>query len=234
MRIIDREQSKVVAGFRSTTRANARLLALTNAGLLKRFFVGTVAGGKKALYYLSPGAANLVQVPQRAPRRRPDEVVTANAFVDHQLGINEIYLMLKYSPIPNGSFVRWEAFDQPIDVQKSLIPDGYAEIQGPAKKAAAFLEFDLGHENLTVWKAKAMAYVRYAKSGEFERTFHLPHFRVLVVTISDRRVEAIRRTVATVTDKIFWIARMDAIRNQGISSPIWVRPEPNQPIVPLL
>ena len=50
MRVIDREQAKVVAGFGSTTRANARLLALTRAGLLRRFFQGTVAGGAKALY----------------------------------------------------------------------------------------------------------------------------------------------------------------------------------------
>ena len=32
MRVANREQAKVVAGFRSTTRANARLLALTRAG----------------------------------------------------------------------------------------------------------------------------------------------------------------------------------------------------------
>jgi hypothetical protein len=38
MGVIDREQAKIVAGFGSTTRANARLLALTRAGLLRRFF----------------------------------------------------------------------------------------------------------------------------------------------------------------------------------------------------
>ena len=236
MRIIDREQAKVVAGFHSTTRVNARLLALTKAGLLKRFFVGTAAGGKKALYYLSSAGANLVQVPQRAPRRRADEVVTASFFVDHQLGINEIYSMLKYRPAPQdgAAFVRWETFDQPIDAQRSLVPDGYAEMQTPAKRIAAFLEFDLGHENLTVWKAKARSYVRYAKSGEFERTFHLPHFRVLVVTTSDRRVEAIRRAVSAITDKIFWLAAMDAIRDQGLWAPLWHRPGVNQPPVSLL
>src|ERR1700722_8144317 len=34
MRVIDREQASVVAGFRSRTRANERLLALTQAGYL--------------------------------------------------------------------------------------------------------------------------------------------------------------------------------------------------------
>ena len=40
MRIIDREAAKIVAGFRSTRRANARLLQLTRAGLLRQFFIG--------------------------------------------------------------------------------------------------------------------------------------------------------------------------------------------------
>ena len=50
MRVVDREQAKIVAGFGSTTRANARLLALTRAGLLRRFFLGTTGAGQKALY----------------------------------------------------------------------------------------------------------------------------------------------------------------------------------------
>ena len=35
MRIIDRETTKVVAGFGSTTQVNQRLLELTRAGLLR-------------------------------------------------------------------------------------------------------------------------------------------------------------------------------------------------------
>src|ERR1035438_539405 len=50
LRVVDREQAKIVAGFTSTTRANTRLLTLTRAGLLKRFFLGTTGPGQKALY----------------------------------------------------------------------------------------------------------------------------------------------------------------------------------------
>src|SRR5438309_12043562 len=80
MRVIDREQTMVVAGFRSIMLVNRRLLALTRAGLLKRFFIGTVAGGKKALYSLSALGANVVQVSCTGPRRRADEVVTVDFF----------------------------------------------------------------------------------------------------------------------------------------------------------
>src|SRR5579872_4159495 len=72
MRVIDREQAKVVAGFGSTTRANARLLALTSAGLLRRVFLGTTASGRKALYSSSKRGAQLVEVPYRGLRLGTD------------------------------------------------------------------------------------------------------------------------------------------------------------------
>lgn len=53
MQVIDREQAQVVGGFGSITRANTRLLALTRAGIVKRFFLATVNGGKKAVYSLT-------------------------------------------------------------------------------------------------------------------------------------------------------------------------------------
>src|SRR5712691_4152682 len=121
MRVIDREQARVVAGFRSILLANRRLLALTRAGLLRRFFIGTVMGGKKALYSLSALGANLVQVPYTGPRRRNDEAVTVDFFVYHQLGINEIYCALKYHAIPlaDSRLVRWASCDRPIDSYSS-------------------------------------------------------------------------------------------------------------------
>ena len=52
LRVVDHEQARFVAGFGSTSRANKRLLKLTRAGLLRRFFLGS-GGGRKALYALS-------------------------------------------------------------------------------------------------------------------------------------------------------------------------------------
>src|SRR5229473_968708 len=100
MRVVDREQAKIVAGFRSTTRANTRLLVLSRAGLLRRCFLGTTAGGSKALYMLSPKGAQAVGVPLRGPHRRKDEALIADFFIEHQLQINEIYCTLKYRPVP--------------------------------------------------------------------------------------------------------------------------------------
>ena len=236
MRVIDREQARVVAEFPSIMLVNRRLLSLTRAGLLKRFFIGTPAGGKKALYSLSTLGANLVQVPCTGPRRRANEAVTVDFFVYHQLGINSIYCALKYRPIPlaDTRLVRWESFSRPIDSQLSLKPDAYFEIQSLQKTVGTFLEFDLGHENLSIWKAKVQKYLRYAVSGEFERTFRQPQFRVLVVTNSDRRREALRKATAAITDKIFWFTIADSIYHQGFWSPIWSRAPGNHEPTSLL
>jgi hypothetical protein len=226
MRVIDRELAKLVAGFGSTTRANSRLLALTLAGLLRRFFLGTTAGGKKALYSLSATGAKLIDAPFRGPRRSRDEMLVADFFVAHQLLINQVYCTVKYRPIPvpDAKFVRWSGFYEPLESGISLIPDGYFELSTPAKTIAAFLEVDLGNEGRAVWKAKADAYVRYALSGRFTEKFRQPQFRVLVLTTSERHMRWLRATVAATTEKIFWFSTFDLIRD-GFWSPVWLRPK---------
>jgi hypothetical protein len=227
MRVIDREQAKVVAGFGSTTRANARLLALTREGLLHRFFQGTVAGGAKALYTLSEKGARLVGVPASGPRRREDQAVVADFFIQHQLAINEVYCALKYPKrVPEEiAFKNWMGFPKRTAPGMRVIPDGYVELLTPSGIVAAFLEIDLGHERLRVWRDKVRNYLDLAFTGNFEREFKQSRFRVLVITDSLRRLDSIRHAVLPLTDKIFWFATFESIRLGGAFGPIWTRPK---------
>jgi hypothetical protein len=227
MRVIDREQAKQVAGFGSTTRANCRLLALSRAGLLRRMFLGTVGGARKALYSLSTDGAQLVGVPFRGPRRKLDETLVADFFVMHQLRINDLYCTLKYAPVPapGAKFVRWLSFYEPLGSGLALIPDGYFEVAAPAKTITAFLEVDLGHESRGVWTAKVQSYLRHAVSGAFRERFGQSQFRVLAVADSERRVNSLRNATAALTEKIFWFTTFEAIRQHGFWSPIWQRPK---------
>lgn len=230
MRVIDREQAKIVAGFGSTTRVNSRLLALTRAGLLRRFFQGTAAGGKKSLYASTAHAAKLVDVPHRDIRRRQDEILIADFFVAHQLAINDIYCALKYQPIPvpEAKFVRWVSFYEPLEPRSSLVPDGYLEVASSNKTFSAFLEIDLGHEGRNVWKAKIARYLAYAVSGTFVSHFHQQQFRVLVITNSERQLQLIRSVAADLTEKVFWFSTFESINRDGFWSPIWFRPKGNK------
>jgi hypothetical protein len=227
MRVLDREQAKRVAGFGSTTRANCRLLALSRAGLLRRFFLGAVGGARKALYALSPNGATLASVPYRGPRRRQDETLIADFSVFHQLRINDALIAARYlsPPALHLNFTRWLAFHEPLEPGLTLIPDGYIEATGPVRNLAAFLEVDLGHESRKVWLAKVDGYLRYALSGNFEKRFGHGQFRVLVIADSARRLESLRNGTASITEKIFRFTTFDAIAQNGFWSAIWTRPK---------
>lgn len=227
MRVIDREQAKTVAGFGSTTRANVRLLLLTRAGLLRRFFLGTTSGGKKALYALSAKGAQVVDVPERGPRRRKDESLATDFFVQHQLIVNQIYCALRYRAVPLAgvSLLRWIAFHQPLTPGLRLIPDGYVELATSQGVVATFLEVDLGSESLTIWKEKVRNYLQFALSGDCERLFGQSRFRVIVLANSERRVLSIRKAVSASTDKVFWFASLESINRDGLFAPVWLRPK---------
>ena len=231
MRVIDREQAKIVAGFGSTTRVNARLLALTRAGLLRRFFLGATAAGRKALYSLSTKGAAIVSVQVRGPRRRKDELLVADFFVSHQLAINKMYCALKYgdASIPGVAFGRWTTFYDPLTPQLRLIPDGYVEMNTTSGPVAAFLEVDLGHERLVVWKEKIRNYLQFAISGDPEHRFGQGQFRVLIIANSERRLRSIRKTVRGSTTKVFWFTTIETIDSLGFFGHVWLRPTDDDP-----
>ena len=235
VRVTDRELAKAIAGFRSTTRANARLLALVRAGLLRRYLVGSRGLGQKFFYGLTPKGARVADVPMRGPQRRSDRPLVADFFFEHQMAINEVYRLLKYppSPFPGATFKRWQTFYESLTAASRLIPDGYVELDTPAEILTAFLEVDLGTESLSVWRRKVDSYVQFAVSGEFARLFGQSRFRVLVVVDSARRMGSLRRTTAAVTDRVFWFTTLEAVMREGLFAPIWLRPveTDRQPLV---
>lgn len=95
--VIDREQAMQLAPFHSIARANARLLALVNAGYLRHCFVGTINGGRKAVYF-HPG------------RRR-----VKPGLIAHELAVAEVYCAFRGSG--------WSAPAAPL-TSGGIIPDG--------------------------------------------------------------------------------------------------------------
>lgn len=229
MRVIDRELAKAVAGFNSTTRANARLLSLTQAGYLKRSFVGTIAGGRKAVYRLSSKGISIGSA-ESSGRLSAVKSSYSELFLEHQLQVNRVYVSIKHKPIPvtNCRFHRWLSFNRRLSKASPVVPDGYFELRHESATKALFLEVDMGTEALRVWQKKVEAYLRLAVSGEFNKLFGLAQFKVLVIANSERRAESIRRVAAKQTDKIFRFASFEIINREGFWSVVWNKPVGDQ------
>ena len=229
MRVVDREQATVIAGFGSLTRANVRLLALTRAGLLRRFFLGSEAVGRKALYALSTKGAKLVGKPLRGPRRKTGQMIVADHFIEHQLAVNDVHCDLAFKPLSLGfAFKQWLPFFEPLPNTR-CIPDGYVELTTASGTLAAFIEADLGHESIAIWRQKVRNYLDYALSGRHERDFDQRTFRVLVLANSEGRLRSIRQATASITEKLFRFAELDAIRREGFFAPVWYRAQKSDP-----
>lgn len=225
MQIIDRELAQIVAGFNSTTRANTRLLKLTRAGLLHRFFVGSVAAGRKAIYTLSKRGGILIGTAYRRISRSHGKTLVGDLYIDHQMKINEFYVVVKHRPLPKDlRFARWCTFHQPLTQNSRLVPDGYFELLSTAGIRPMFLEIDLGHQSMKVWEQKTRHYLQFALSGDFPKIFPHNQFRVLVITTSERRLKKIRSVIAKQTDKIFWLSDFQTINRAGFWSAVWHRP----------
>lgn len=220
MRVMDREQAKIAGGFRSTTRANARLLALTHAGFLNRAFLGS----RRAVYWLASNS------PLRNAQKELTPREPASLFLRHRLEINNVYLLLKHSTIPVSGwwFVRWQAFQKNLATAVPLIPDGYFELRSSVGLRACFVEVDLGTEALPVIQRKVQMYLHLATSGEFPALFHQSQFRVLLIANSDRRVHNLRAAIAKLTDKIFWLTTLASVHRERFWSPVWLRPTGDQ------
>ncbi len=231
MRVIDREQAKTVAGFGSTTRANTRLLALTQGGYLRRDFVGTIIGGRKAVYRLSRKAVAAIQT----ATDNTGKGSYSELFLEHQMQVNEVYLSVKHRPIPltGCRFRRWISFTRGLSKTSPIIPDGYFELQHESLIKALFLEVDMGTEAVRIWQKKIEGYLKFAVAGEFKKLFALPQFKVIVIAPSERRAESIGKLTARFTDKIFRFTSFPTIKGEGFWSAIWKKPigDQKEPLV---
>ncbi len=223
-RLLDREQIQQLFDFGSITRVNDRLSKLHAAGLLRRYFLGTAAGGRKALYTLSPRGSAAIGLDQVWKFQRADgELLVGEAFVEHQLAVNWCWISLRCGP--ESSLIRFVRFNEPISPSLLIAPDGYAELNISDEVQPVFLEVDLGTETSRVWDRKIELYLKLAASGEFQRIFQQQRFKIAVVCTSERRMESLRRIVRKHTTKLFYFSLLKTIKRDGMCASHWLRPE---------
>jgi hypothetical protein len=225
LRVTDRDDARLIAGFRSRTRVNSRLLKLSRAGLLLRKAAGTTSGGHKFLYALSPRGARYIGRPFRAPIWNNHTTLAWSPSLEHQLTLNRVYLALKQPPAALGICLKhWRTFSTPISATARLIPDAYAELQTGIGCLPVFVEVDRGTESLRIIRQKIAAYIDLATSSAFTRIFRHERFRVALFAPSLRRLKTIRHQIALKTDKLFWLSVFASNPTQTFWDRSWLRP----------
>lgn len=215
LRYVDREQASKLCGFTSVSRAKARLFALVCGGFLGRLFVGTIAGGRKAIYFL-PGARR-----SKAPRALASP--KTELFIEHQLSVNAVLLAARQ--VADGAALRerpWPALESLF--ARRIKPDAFCELRGGGFECGLAFEVDLGTESLSTIREKVRRYLALARSGRPLRTDGLARFRVLFVATGAQRLAAIRRVVAAETERVFWLAEIETITREGFWARVWLRP----------
>ena len=221
MRVMDREQAKIAGGFHSTTRANARLLALTKAGFLKRAFLGS----RQAVYWLASNSQQRSTQKELTPRE------PAALFLRHRLEINKVYLLLKHTAIPCSRLVvcPLARFPEEPRIGGSPDPGRLLRAQIICRSAGLLRRSRPRHRSTPGYSQKGSALsCTWRPPANFQTLFHQPQFRVLVIANSERRLQNLRAAIAKLTDKIFWLTTLESINRDRFWSAVWLRPTGDQ------
>lgn len=155
------------------------------------------------------------------------------AYLAHELLIRDarIWLECCQRTHPGHTLERWEMGEQAIidlaraQPPRSIRPDASFAYRVGQSVVVAFLEIDRGTERGDRrWAEKATAYSLLLRSGRLPALTGYSRARVLVVTPSPERRDAvadvIARTAPDVPDR-FWLATTEALTVDSLDVPLW-------------
>lgn len=178
--VMTRAQVVGLGYFTSTSRANARLLQLRQARLLRRIEPSALIAAREHLYAVGRPAEAVLDT--RVARLLAARSFTPR-FIDHALATVNLRIALK-----RLGMTRWWAEPQVRHTYEVRVgasvrtedfrPDGLALIGG----LFAYVEVDRGNASRARIAAKFTSYRAYHERGLFAATFGAPSFAVLIAT----------------------------------------------------
>jgi len=183
-RILSRDDLIHLRYFNSIPRANARLLTLVKAGMLRRlatpfFHQSLYIATKRASEVVGERIAPLVESRSSSPR-----------FVQHSLQTTALRIALTRKMSAGWRFEQqlWRRLEGGYSHQ--LRPDGCLLADVPV-----FLETDMGHCSLPRFREKVLGYHYLATSGQCANLYGFSDFRLLIATTGSLRARHLRRAV---------------------------------------
>lgn len=185
------------AGARTCRRRLQRLSELRVVTRLHRQVGGIKGGSQGYTYALDVNGQRLAQTLQHQTVRRP---APSDLFVDHTLGVTEVYVqlretthveLLEFETEPTC----WRSFPGPAGRTVTLRPDAYLAWAVGEWELSAFLEVDRATEHPGRIARKAEQYVRYWRTGNEQRRNEV-FPTVLWLVTNKRRAEVLRAVLA--------------------------------------
>jgi len=236
-RAMRRSQIIDLGFFGSVGRANARLLRLTRAGLLRRVRLPIETNGQQFVYRAGTGAARILaedlQTDEAAVLRRLGQI--SPLCLAHTLRIVDVRLAIQRAVTARGlTIAKWlpellcrHEYETRTGSgawrAQVLKPDAYVEISAGGRSWPHFVEVDLGHVSASRFVEKLQGYGRYLSSGIFEESYGASAFDVLVVTTGEGRGEHLGRLdgVSPGSAPRLWVTTFSALGKLGVGGPIW-------------
>jgi hypothetical protein len=208
-----RQIERILTLPRSST--NRELLWLVSEGYLdRRYYADTFARVQTPLYFLGRlgwQVAGNVSSEYKQYRLRIEQ--RSGRQLQHTLGIYDVFLKFLLEShvkrIIDGEKQVW-----PELIDFGNIPDGWIQYDG----GEAFIEVDRDTEWGKVPSTKFDNYVRFKTSGAYDNVFPGCTFKVLFITTTESRIEALQRIVRS--DDI-WFCTMDEFLREPLNHAHW-------------
>jgi len=73
------------------------------------------------------------------------------------------------------------------------------------------------------FEGKVYSYLDFSGLGYYQKRFGVQYFRVLVITKTQKRLNNLKKTVETKTNKLFWFTTIDKVASEDAFGSIWQR-----------
>jgi hypothetical protein len=235
-RILTGEQIGELFPMGSVQRRNFRLKQLRDARFLSSRTLMRMGNASKPGYYLGPRAPELFTDPTErnvANGIRAQVAQLAESGLAHRMLVDSIHIrfLTAIREYPNYRLLTWidqysswwkefQAYGIPIQA------DGYGEylmLLHFENLFTFFLEVDRGTEGGQTLQDKIDRYIDYAESGLYEKQFAARPFRVLVVTTTERRMEALLDIMAARSTNLFWVTTWERFKSSKLLDSYWRR-----------
>jgi DNA-binding MarR family transcriptional regulator len=227
--------------FPSESACQKRMSQLRKAGLVQRCFTPVIYEKEKreVVYTLArKGAKELAKALNISPKGLTGSANFSSFFLEHSLRISNFMCLLEVAlrKAP-AKLVSWNSEKQLRSLKLKvsspeqygekipIVPDGLFSIKIGERVENFFLEADRGTMPIPKIRKKMLGYIQLYRRGLHKEVFNLPHFRVLMITTTEKRRDLMMEELRDIGYclNMFLFALWQDIQLKSMLEKIWLK-----------